>query len=233
MKTCLIIPHYNHHAEFIDFFPQAQSLNLPCIIVDDGSSSESVAIIKKLTSGIDNVHFFEHTHNRGKGIAVQTAIQQASHLGFSHAIQIDADGQHDINDVANFIAASERNPDHIICGNPVFDETAPKARLYGRKITDFWVAIETLSFSLKDSLCGFRLYPVQAFEKVSDQYYIGPRMDFDADILVKSYWAGIPIKFIDTKVKYIDDGVSHFNYVNDNLTLIKLHTRLMLSLIHI
>src|SRR5690606_7671316 len=105
----------------------------------------------------------KHTRNRGKGAAVKTGFCYARILGFSHAIQIDADGQHDSAAVSQFVEVSKSNPDTIICGHPLFDESAPKVRLYGRKVTDFWVALETLSFAVKDSLCGFRVYPLDQF----------------------------------------------------------------------
>lgn len=129
------------------------------------------------------------------------------------------------------ISCSEQNPNNIISGAPYFDESAPKARVYGRKVTDFWVALETWSFQIKDSLCGFRIYPLTEFEMIFDKFHIGKRMTFDTDILVKSSWEGIAMNFIDTKVIYIEDNVSHFHYKRDNLLLISLHTKLMLGMI--
>ena len=232
MKLCIVVPHFNHEAAFEAFLPTLASLNLPCVVVDDGSNEVSLDSVKTALEKTDvDIHFFEHGYNRGKGAAVATAATQARALGFTHMIQIDADGQHDVNDVEKFIALSRDYPEAIISGHPQFDETAPKARLYGRKVTDFWVAIETLSFEIKDSLCGFRLYPLSQFEKVSDQYHIGKRMDFDTDIAVKSIWSGIEMKFIPTKVIYHQNSVSHFYYLRDNLLLIKLHVGLMLGML--
>jgi len=114
---------------------------------------------------------------------------------------------------------------------PQFDDSAPKARVYGRKVTDFWVALETTSLAIKDSLCGFRIYPLTEFEHVFDKYHIGKRMDFDTDVLVKSVWEGIDIRFIETNVIYFENSVSHFHYLQDNLRLIWLHTRLMCGML--
>ncbi|MGH1428521.1 MAG: glycosyltransferase [Arenicella sp.] len=232
MKLCIVVPHFNHEAAFEAFLPTLASLKLPCIIVDDGSDESSLHHVKASLSDVDiESYFFEHGYNRGKGAAVATAATQARALGFTHMIQIDADGQHDVNDVEKFIALSRAYPEAIISGHPQFDETAPKARLYGRKVTDFWVAIETLSFDIKDSLCGFRLYPISQFEKVSDRYHIGKRMDFDTDIAVKSVWSDIEMKFIPTKVIYHQNSVSHFYYLRDNVLLIKLHVGLMVGML--
>jgi len=152
-------------------------------------------------------------------------------LGFTHVLQIDADGQHDISDIKQFIELSEQNPESLISGHPQFDETAPKARLYGRKVTDFWVAFETLSFSIKDSLCGFRMYPLTQFELIHDKHHIGKRMTFDTDVMVKSVWENVDIKFIPTKVIYHENSASHFHYLRDNLQLISLHSKLMCGML--
>lgn len=232
MKLCIVVPHYNHQDAFKAFLPILSTLGLPCIIVDDGSDENALNSLQAILLHSDiNSYFYAHASNRGKGAAVITASTHARALGFTHMIQIDADGQHDMSDVEKFIALSEDFPQAIVSGHPQFDETAPKARLYGRKVTDFWVAVETLSFEVKDSLCGFRLYPLTQFEQMCDQHHIGRRMDFDTDIAVKSVWAGIPIKFVPTKVIYHQNSVSHFYYVRDNLLLIKLHVGLMLGML--
>lgn len=231
MKYCLIVPHYNHDVAFATFLPILMGLDLPCIIVDDGSDAASVERVREMVKDQENIHFFEHGYNRGKGAAVMTGCVQARHLGFTHGIQIDADGQHDVADVAAFIALSQEHPTAIVSGHPQFDDSAPKSRVYGRKVTDFWVILETLSLTIKDSLCGFRVYPINEFETVFDRFHIAKNMGFDTDMMVKSVWLDIPIKFVPTKVIYPEYSVSHFHYLRDNVILIQLHTRLMLGML--
>lgn len=231
MSYCLLIPHYNHERQFIAFLPQLVASGLPLVIVDDGSHEESRAQVASAAAHYTNTHFFPLWRNRGKGGAVKAGLVFARSLGFTHAIQIDADGQHNVADIAEFIRQSQQQPDAIICGKPVFDATAPKARVYGRKVTDFWVALETLSLRIKDGLCGFRVYPLSQTEDVLDHYFVGNRMDFDTELLVKAVWLNIPLVFINTQVIYPAQSVSHFNYLRDNLLLIKLHSRLMLGML--
>lgn len=231
MKCCLVVPHYNHLSSFEAFLPKLVSLNLPCVVVDDGSEASNKDGLRQLLDAYSNLHLVEHSLNRGKGAAMWTGAHAARALGFTHMLQIDADGQHDVADVARFIELAQAHPQAIISGAPQFDESAPKARVYGRKVTDFWVALETWSLSIKDSLCGFRIYPLNEFERVFDKYHIGKRMDFDTDVLVKSVWEGIEVKFIETNVVYLENSVSHFHYMADNLRLIWLHTRLMLGMV--
>lgn len=231
MTYCLLIPHYNHERQFLQFLPSLMATGLPCVIVDDGSDPASLQQVEEFVARHSQLHLFAMQINRGKGAAIKSGFCFARALGFTHAIQIDADGQHDLSDLSAFIAASEAHSATIICGKPVFDASAPKARIYGRKVTDFWVALETFSLQVKDSLCGYRVYPLAQMEQVLDRYFLGSRMDFDTEILVKSVWAGVPLAFINTRVVYPEQSVSHFNYLRDNLMLIRLHTRLMLGML--
>lgn len=228
---CLVVPHFNHFDAFRAFLPKLLSLQMACIVVDDGSDHDVKLALRELLREHQLMSLIEHTSNRGKGAAMWTGAHAARAQGFSHMLQIDADGQHNINDVHRFIEVSRESPRAIVSGAPQFDETAPKARVYGRKVTDFWVALETWSSNIVDSLCGFRVYPLAEFEQVFDQYHIGKRMDFDTDVLVKSVWQGVAVRFIETDVVYINNNVSHFHYWADNWRLIWLHFRLMLGML--
>jgi len=231
MSYCLLIPHYNHHHQLIRFLPKLINTGLACVIVDDGSSEESIQLLQNALANHPTTHLFLQRRNRGKGGAVKAGFYHARSLGFTHAIQIDADGQHNLDDLPEFIRFSQENPQAIICGKPVFDKSVPKARLYGRKVTDFWVALETLSFKIKDGLCGFRIYPLTETEKILDHYFLSSRMDFDTEFLVKAVWLKIQLIFVKTNVIYPENNISHFNYLRDNLQLIKLHARLILGML--
>lgn len=231
MKPCLVIPHYNHVREFRGFLPGLLSLQLPILLLDDGSEEHNLQQLRELVADQPLVTLIELPHNRGKGAAVMAGFTLAMAQGFSHALQIDADGQHNLNDVSRFLEAGQARPGHIICGKPTFDDSAPKARVYGRKVTDFWTVLETLSLQIEDGLCGFRLYPLDQVASILDHHFVGPRMDFDTEILVKAVWQGVPLQYLKTAVTYGEGGTSHFNYLRDNLLLIRLHTRLMLGML--
>jgi len=231
MSYCIVVPHYNHDQAFELFLPKLAGLGLPCVVVDDGSHAQSKARLQQLLQMYPHIQLVEHHRNRGKGAAMWTGAHAARALGHTHMLQIDADGQHDTADVSRFIELSRAHPAAIISGAPQFDESAPKARVYGRKVTDFWVALETGTLKIKDSLCGFRIYPLNEFEVIFDKYHIGKRMDFDTDVMVKSVWERVDVKFIDTAVVYLENSVSHFHYWEDNWRLIWLHTRLMTGML--
>ena len=227
-RPCFLIPCYNH-GKLIHKVVDKLIANhpYPIIIVDDGSDRSTRIKLDKLKEKVILVTLFE---NNGKGAAFVSGVKKAHELGFSHAFQIDADGQHDLNAVPLLIKESQNFPASLISGKPIYDESVPKKRLYGRYITHFWVWVETLSFDLKDSMCGFRSYPIALVIDLLEKYKIGTRMDFDTDIMVKLYWENVESRFIDIKVNYPEDGISHFRMVRDNIKLIKMHVKLILGM---
>lgn len=154
-QACFLIPCYNHGSTVAAVIESLKSYALPIILVDDGSNHETKQHLKPL-SELDDVTLVTLIENQGKGGAVKAGIERAQQLGFSHAIQIDADGQHDLEALPKLLEKSQASPTHLISGQPVYDDSVPKSRLYGRYATHIWVWIETLSFSIKDSMCGFR-----------------------------------------------------------------------------
>lgn len=119
----------------------------------------------------------------------------------------------------------------MICGYPVYDDSVPRARLYGRYATHIWVWINTLSFAIKDSMCGLRIYPLAATLRVVERQRIGRRMDFDTEIAVRLYWSGMGVVNLPTRVRYPEDGVSHFRVWRDNLLISAMHTRLFFGML--
>ncbi|MBD1575182.1 MULTISPECIES: glycosyltransferase family 2 protein [Vibrio] len=229
-SPCFLIPCYNHGQTMAAVVASLQVFNFPILIVDDGSDNNTKQVLEALQTQPD-VQLITLAKNQGKGGAVMAGMRLAHQQGFSHALQIDADGQHDIEAIPRLIAASKQQPLHLISGKPVYDDSVPKSRLYGRYATHIWVWIETLSLEIKDSMCGFRSYPLAVTIKVIDHYSIGSRMDFDSEILVKLYWEGMHFHFIDTRVFYPEGGISHFDALHDNIRISKMHTRLFFGML--
>ncbi|OOH90637.1 glycosyl transferase [Pasteurellaceae bacterium 15-036681] len=225
-----IIPHYNHSDTLPSVVEQLLAMGLPVIVVDDGSNLQNVEKIQPLAER-ENVQVLFQPYNGGKGVAMKVGLQFASFQGFSHALQIDADGQHRLSDALIMLEKAQQNPNALICGAPVYGEDAPKARLYGRKITDFWNMINTHSKDLKDGMCGFRIYPLVEVSPILQQEYTGNRMDFDIEILVKCHWQKIPMIWVDTPVKYEQGGISHFRGLADNWLISKMHARLFFGML--
>lgn len=226
IDPCLLIPIYNHKDTIGAVLEQAASFRLPCIIVNDGSdlaTRRSLEDQEKQRKWVQILHLARHA---GKGKAVQAGLLHASDMGYSHAVLIDADGQHNVRDIPRFLGEAAAHPTALILGNPLFGEDAPRSRVVGRKISHFWVGVETLSRAMGDSLCGFRVYPVAAAVALIAQAPLGAGMEFDTEIAVRLYWAGVPVRNVETAVIYPKNGLSHFRVVRDNLRIGWLHTRL-------
>lgn len=227
---CVLIPVYNHDHAIASVVARVREHGLPIVLVDDGSSPQCAAELERLATQPD-VFLVKHSENRGKGAAVCTGLRAAQEYGFTHALQIDADGQHALGDIPRFIDESRAHPESLVCGHPIFDASIPKIRFYGRYITHILVWFETLSFDIIDSMCGFRLYPLKPVLTFLAERSVGARMDFDTEILVRLYWRGVPMRWLATRVTYPLDGVSHYRLCADNVLVAWMHVRLVFGMV--
>ncbi|WP_413475922.1 glycosyltransferase family 2 protein [Hafnia paralvei] len=230
-SPCVLIPCYNHGAMMSGVLDRIQLFNLPCIVVDDGSDKTTQDELARLAAEYSNLTLIRLPVNAGKGAAVISGIEAAADAGFSHAVQVDADGQHAIEDIPRLLALAKEHPAALISGQPIYDDSVPRSRLYGRWVTHIWVWIETLSMQLEDSMCGFRVYPVAPTLQLAQRVTLGKRMDFDTEVMVRLYWQGNPSYFIPTRVIYPQDGLSHFDALKDNLRISLMHTRLFFGML--
>ena len=226
MKQGIIIPLYNHGKALGAVAANLAPLGLPIIVVDDGSDSETKAALEKIHAAFPQTVPVRLEKNSGKGQAFFAGIIKARELGLTHVLQIDADGQHDVGRAAFFLQEAAARPGALICSYPEYDESVPPSRLHGRKIANTWAKIVTLSADIRESLLGFRVYPVEPVFRLYRQARIDSRMGFDIDILVRLYWKNIPVVFYPVRVTYPADGVSHFRIVRDNIRISWVYTRL-------
>ena len=229
-NPCAVIPVYNHETAVPAVVDALLAAGLPCVLVDDASSAACSAVLEQLAQG-EGIHLVRLVVNQGKGGAVMAGLREASALGFTHALQVDADGQHDLRDVATFIQASQLNPQALICGYPQYDASVPKGRLYARYLTHGWVWINSLSLQIPDSMCGFRVYPLPATLALINSVKLGKRMDFDPEILVRLAWRNQPMRWLATRVHYPQDGLSHFRLFHDNALISAMHTKLFFGML--
>ncbi|HGK4674448.1 glycosyltransferase family 2 protein [Kluyvera genomosp. 2] len=230
-SPCVLIPCYNHGAMMPGVLARLRSFALPCIVVDDGSDAATRETLTRLAAQTEGLTLIRLDENAGKGAAVIRGLEAAAAVGYSHAVQVDADGQHAIEDIPKLLALAEEHPTALISGQPIYDESIPRSRLYGRWVTHVWVWIETLSLQLKDSMCGFRVYPVAPTLQLAERATLGKRMDFDTEVMVRLYWQGNTSYFVPTRVTYPLDGLSHFDALKDNLRISRMHTRLFFGML--
>ena len=231
-KFCFIIPVYNHGATVEAVLTSLKPYGFPIIVVDDGNDQRNKDLILAAVKKFDGVSLVTAKKNGGKGKAFALGIREANRMGYTHAFQIDADGQHDSNCCSSFIQASEENPKAIICGVPVFDSSVPEHRKNGRKISNNYGKFVALNGNVGDILCGCRIYPVDVYIKILNQHaIIDSRMAFDIDILIHYLWKGVEEINLPVNVTYPQDGVSNFRMVRDNLHIAAAYTRLTIGMI--
>jgi glycosyltransferase involved in cell wall biosynthesis len=226
VKQGIIIPVYNHGKAVGMVVEKLSSLTLPIIVVDDGSDSETKACLEKIYTTFPLTVPVTLEKNSGKGRAFYAGLKKAAELGLSHVLQIDADGQHDTNQAGFFLEESAAHPQALICSYPVYDDSAPAIRRKGRVVANTWAKIVTLSSDIRESMLGFRVYPVEPALNLYRRSYIDPRMGFDIDILIRLYWKKVPLIFHPVTVSYPADGISHFRPLRDNIRISGVYTRL-------
>lgn len=229
INVIAVIPHYNHSEQVGFVLQQLLALKLPVMVVDDGSAPKHRERLAQLAAQ-ENIQVIFRPQNGGKGAAMKTGFAAAQAQGFTHVLQLDADGQHNLADTPRLLERCLAHPQAMICGQPIYGKDAPKVRLHGRKITNFWNMLHTFSRDIKDGMCGFRIYPLAEIAPIL-QRPIGEGMDFDIDIIVRAHWQQISLLWEPTEVKYIQDGVSHFHAWRDNWRISKLHSRLFFTML--
>lgn len=227
MKICAIIPTHNHSAVLANVIAELHNNGLDVFVIDDGSKEPH----KSAIAALQNVNLFRFETNQGKGVAVLKGFELAYLAGYSHAIQVDADGQHDLSVIPQMLKLARENPTTLISGQPIYDDSIPKSRKIGRWLTHVWVWVETLSFRIKDSMCGFRVYPLKEVIELMESEPIGKRMDFDTDIMVRLFWRGTDVIMLPVEVTYPPENTSNFDVLHDNIRITKMHTRLVFTML--
>lgn len=228
----VVIPVYNHPATIGAMVTAVRAYGLRCMLVDDGSDAGCARVLDELVAATSqDVNLLRLEKNCGKGGAMMAGMREAQRRGHTHVLQIDADGQHDVADIPRFLELAAAHPQAVICGCPIYDDSVPRSRLYARYATHIWVWINTLSSSIRDSMCGFRVYPLDSTVALIDEARIGMRMDFDVDIIVRLFWRGVPVVNLPTRVSYPEGGVSHFRLWRDNWLISCMHARLFFGML--
>lgn len=228
----VLIPSYDTGPRLVETVREARRFWEPVWVVLDGSTDGSGAALRRLAEDDPGLRVLALPRNEGKGAAVLHGLEAAAAQGFTHALTMDADGQHPASRIPDFMAASEAHPEAMILGVPVFDASAPSLRVGGRKVSNWWANLETLSAGIGDSLFGFRVYPIRPLIEVMERGRWMRRFDFDPEAAVRLCWRGVRPINLPAPVRYFrpeEGGVSHFHYLRDNALLTWMHARLFLG----
>lgn len=230
VKHLVLLPSFNSGRRLAETLRQTCAIWRDVWVVVDGSTDGSDVEAEAL--GLQGLRVLRLAKNSGKGGAVLHALRLAHKGGFTHALVMDADGQHPAEMIIPFIEVSEKTPEAFVCGVPQFGPDAPAERVKGRRVGNFFSHLETLWCGAQDSLFGFRLYPIAPALRILSSGPAGRRFDFDTVLAVRLTWAGLRCINIPAAVRYpssSEGGVTHFRYLRDNLLLIRAHTRLLLE----
>ena len=223
----VLIPSYNPGRLLAPTLAAASAVWSPVWVVDDASTDHSPADAEAAD------RLIRRRVNGGKGAALLDGLAAAHAAGFTHALTMDADGQHPAAEIPRFMTASEANPTAMILGTPIFGPEAPALRIHGRKISNWWTRLETAG-AIHDSLFGFRIYPIAPLLAVLTRSRHMRRYDLDVEAAVRLAWAGVPAINLPAPVTYPSKevgGVSHFHYLRDNALLTRMHARLLLAML--
>jgi glycosyltransferase involved in cell wall biosynthesis len=226
----VLIPSYNPGAHVYETVAAARAQWAPVWVVVDGSTDGSAQRLQALAESDAGLRVIVLPRNAGKGAAVLHGIDKAAAEGFTHVLTMDSDGQHPAHLIPQFMAASAARLDAMVLGVPVFAADAPRLRVNGRKVSNGWANLETLWAGIGDSLFGFRVYPIDPLQRIMRGQRWMRRFDFDPEAVVRMCWRGVEPVNLPATVRYFradEGGVSHFNYLRDNLLLTWMHTRLV------
>ena len=225
MKVVALIPTFDNPRTVRGVVERVRAHDLEVVVVDDGSGSEGRAACAAIAeAGLATV--IHRPTNGGKGAACKDGFHRARELGYTHAFQIDADGQHDLEQIPAFVEAARERPDALVLAYPKYDATAPNSRRIARGLTDFWVAVEVGGRDkIRDAMIGFRVYPLAAVCDLP----LGSGMEFDIQVAVELVRRGTPTINLPVAVRYLsaaEGGISHFRPLRDNLRFAWMHSRL-------
>ena len=230
----VLIPSYNPGAKVYETVRAARQYWTPVWVVVDGSDDGSAEGLLAIAAEDSGLRVLILPHNQGKGAAVLHGLDRAEAAGFTHVLTMDSDGQHPADRIPEFMAESARQPAAMILGVPVFESSAPRLRVQGRRVSNWWANLETLWAGIGDSLFGFRVYPIEPLRRVMRYQPWMRHFDFDPEAVVRLCWRGVRPVNLPAPVRYYrveEGGVSHFRYLHDNLLLSWMHTRLFIGFV--
>jgi len=219
-KIAILIPAYNEEKHIADVIGKCAPYGMDIIIVDDGSTDKTASIIKSIAKPkYSQIILIEHPRNYGKGKSLVTGFDYIAARNYKGVITLDADGQHDINEISHFLEKVEKEDPDIIVGNRL-DNTKgmPFIRLATNVFTS-WLISVIAGKKIKDVQSGYRYINTRVLKNIKIET---ANFDTEPEILLKAAWLNYNITNIPIKTIYHKYFVSHVNPVTDTIKFFKL-----------
>lgn len=225
-SVVVIAPTYNNGGTLAGVLERIGRLDLPVIVVDDGCTDDTPRILREWEAHGPGRRHLRHGRNLGKAAALRSGFASAIDAGYTHAVTIDTDNQHDPEDIPRLIEAARLQPTALVLGARSTSIAGYPARsLTGRAISNLFIRLES-GAHVRDSQSGLRVYPLGFVKEVNVR---AGRYGFETEVLTRAAWSRTPIVEVDIASRYLPESerVSHFRPVVDTLRAIPMHARLI------
>ncbi|MCX5688871.1 MAG: glycosyltransferase family 2 protein, partial [Planctomycetota bacterium] len=226
-RFVVVSPTYNHGRLLAGVLEGLKALGLVVIVVDDGSMDETAAVLVAWQSeDPPRRQVMRLTSNGGKAAALLAGFARARELGFTHALTIDSDGQHDPKDLPRLMEQANHEPGALVIGmRPMRMQACPLGSTIGRVISNHFVWVAS-GVRVCDSQSGLRCYPLDVVEALG---VLAGRYGFETEVVTRAGWAGVAVHEVPIQCTYEVPGgrVTHFRKVHDSSAAVKMHARLV------
>jgi len=207
----IVIPAFNEAATIHDIVTRSLAISGNVYVIDDGSIDETSEIVRKTKA-----HLLVNTGNQGKAASMWRGMLAAVEHGADMIITLDADGQHNPEDIPRFIDAAKKQPGKIVIGSRMSEKSAfPKQRYYANATANFWISWAA-GYEIEDSQSGFRLYPAALIKKLKLRHDKSRSFVFESEVLIEGARLGFSSVFIPIPALYQENArASHFRSVLD------------------
>ena len=210
MKIISVIPAFNEEETIARVVFETERYVDEVIVVDDGSTDETFAKAQEAEALV-----LKHPDNKGKGDALRTGFKAALTLSPDVIVTLDADAQHDPNEIPKLLLPIiEANADVVVGARE--KRGMPWIRRLSNSLTS--LILHFLGLNLPDTQCGFRVWTKSALETIQTK---APRYVAETVMLIQAHKRGlrivdIPIRTIKSKkssIKPLRDTVDFLYYV--------------------
>ncbi|MFP6584546.1 MAG: DUF2062 domain-containing protein [Candidatus Hydrogenedentota bacterium] len=217
-RVCVLLPTYNNARTILAIVDGVRRYVSTIIVINDGCTDNTETLLNQC----DGIEVVTHATNKGKGAAIVSGFVHARELNCTHVITMDTDGQHNPDEIPQFLEAIKENEKSVVIGNRKLPEgrRARKSRIL-RKNSNFWTWVVTGHW-VEDTQSGFRSYPL---ESLSELHFKTTRYDFEIEVLVYAIWNDVAIESIPVSASYGPGSESHFRPIVDFLRVAHLNIR--------